>query len=70
MEESTKKPGRIRRFILYIIIAFVMILLTSSFVVGEVYNEAGNLKNSPEAIQTVYAYATGIDTLDNLKLLK
>ena len=47
-EPKVKKQGKGKDFLVFIIIAFVMVFLTSSFIVEDVYNYADRIVMTPE----------------------
>ena len=58
---SQEKEHRKRDYVVFFIVAFVLIFLTSSFVIENVYDSADNLAVSPEGVTDIYLAATGSD---------
>ena len=61
-EPKVKKQGKGKDFLVFIIIAFVMVFLTSSFIVEDVYNYADRIVMTPEGVKEVYAASIGQST--------
>ena len=61
-EPKVKKQGKGKDFLVFIIIAFVMVFLTSSFIVEDVYNYADRIVMTPEGVKEVYAASIGLST--------
>ena len=61
-EPKVKKQGKGKDFLVFIIIAFVMVFLTSSFIVEDVYNYADRIVMTPEGVNEVYAASIGQST--------
>jgi hypothetical protein len=57
---------KVRDLIVYFIVAFALILLMSSFVLGDVYKSASQIELTPSGIQHVYQVNIGDRTLSNL----
>ena len=60
-EPKVKKQGKGKDFLVFIIIAFVMVFLTS-FIVEDVYNYADRIVMTPEGVKEVYAASIGQST--------
>lgn len=58
-EPKVKKPGKGREFLVFIIIAFAMVFLTSSFIVEDTYNYASRLSMTPDGVKEVYEASIG-----------
>ena len=63
-EPKVKKQGKGKDFLVFIIIAFVMVFLTSSFIVEDVYNYADRIVMTPEGVKEVYAASIGQSTFE------
>lgn len=48
-----------RDYIVFFICSFVLIFLTSSFVIENIYNNAGNIAVNQKGIKEIYLAATG-----------
>ncbi|MEG0378333.1 MAG: hypothetical protein RR614_07625 [Eubacterium sp.] len=58
-EPKVKKQGKGREFLVFIIIAFAMVFLTSSFIVEDAYNYASRLSMTPDGVKEVYEASIG-----------
>lgn len=61
-EPKVKKQGKGKDFLVFVIIAFVMVFLTSSFVVEGVYNYADRILMTPDGVKEVYSASIGQST--------
>jgi hypothetical protein len=53
------KEFKTRDYVVYFIVAFVLIFLTSSFVIEDIYNSAESLSITPQGVQAVYESSIG-----------
>ncbi|MEG0075271.1 MAG: hypothetical protein RR310_03530 [Eubacterium sp.] len=61
-KKQSIKKNKGRDFVVFLIIAFAMVFLTSSFIVEDVYNYADKIKMTPEGIKEVYSASIGEKT--------
>lgn len=58
-KEVNQKQSKGKDFIVFIIIAFAMVFLTSSFIVEDVYNYADKITMTPEGVKEIYSVSIG-----------
>lgn len=57
--EKRDREYKTRDYVVYFIVAFVLIFLTSSFVIEDVYNNADKLSINPAGVQAIYESTIG-----------
>lgn len=57
---------KVRDLIVYFIVAFALIFLMSSFVIGDVYNNASKIQLTKDGIQQVYQINIGAKPTSSL----
>ena len=57
---------KVRDLIVYFIVAFALILLMSSFIIGDLYNNANKIELTKDGIQQVYQINIGANPTSSL----
>lgn len=63
--QKKEKNHQTRDYIVFFICAFILIFLTSSFVIENIYNSADKISVSSEGVREIYLAATGSIDLDD-----
>lgn len=58
-KQTVKKEKSFKDYLVFLLIAFTMIFLTSSFVVENVYNYADRIATTPEGVAEIYEINIG-----------
>ena len=68
-QNKADREYKARDYVVYFIVAFVLIFLTSSFVIEDIYNDADHLSVNPSGVQAIYESSIGkirfADQIDN-----
>lgn len=54
-----EKKGKKRDYFAFFIVSFILIFLTSSFVIEDIYNSVDDIKISPVGVQAIYEASIG-----------
>lgn len=61
-----KESTNVKNYIVYFIIAFFMVFLTSSFVIESVYNNADRIVTTPEGVKEIYEVSIGMSSFEKI----
>ena len=56
---KTDKKGKKRDIVVFFITAFILIILTSSFVIQKLYDTVDSIEITPKGVQTIYEIGIG-----------
>ncbi len=57
--KNQDKEYKTKDYVVYFIVAFVLIFLTSSFVIEDIYSSSENIVVNPEGVKAVYQSSIG-----------
>ena len=62
-KKEGEKGYTLRDYVIYFVIAFIMIMLTASFVIENIYNQSDNVSVTPDGTKAIYETCIGQSVL-------